>query len=563
MFRGKKHVRHGPCRLFRRARLQLEPLEERAVPATITWANSSGGDWDTAANWSPAQVPGAGDDAVINTAGITITHGVNDSDSVNSITSNAAFTLSISSGSLSVASASTLSALTQSGGTLTGAGTVTVSGLLTWSGGTMSGSGLTVANGGMTLSGTHFELLSGRTFDNNGTANWTGDTNYIEMQSAAVWNNESGGVLDSENAGQEIYNDGGAASTFNNAGLFELTTGATTTTSEVAFNNTGSVNVQVGELSLTGGGADSGTGSFTVAAGATLGFDDSATTNFSGSASVSGAGTGEFGSLGEPSTTNFASGTTYDLTGGITCDGGTLNFNAGANVQAIGSTLTCSSSGGIYFNSGANYPSAFNLTTLSISSGTVDFSSGAAINVMTLNQSGGILTGSDTITVSGVTTWSSQSTMSGSGTLIAQGGLTISDPASSGFVYLNTRTLENFGTATFASSGGNYFQMQGSTIINEAGATWNLTGEGFTANSGADSFNNEGIFNSAGSSEINVPFTNSGSVAVNSGALTLGDGGGSSGGSITIAMSSTLDFDSSYGLNGTTGVSGSGSVTLA
>lgn len=28
-------------------RLQLEPLEERVLPSTITWINSGGGDWDT------------------------------------------------------------------------------------------------------------------------------------------------------------------------------------------------------------------------------------------------------------------------------------------------------------------------------------------------------------------------------------------------------------------------------------------------------------------------------------------------------------------------------------
>jgi hypothetical protein len=32
---------------------------------TLTWSNSSGGHWETAANWTPAKVPSAGDDVII------------------------------------------------------------------------------------------------------------------------------------------------------------------------------------------------------------------------------------------------------------------------------------------------------------------------------------------------------------------------------------------------------------------------------------------------------------------------------------------------------------------
>ena len=31
--------------------LQLQPCEDRVVPATITWINEAGGGWMTAANW--------------------------------------------------------------------------------------------------------------------------------------------------------------------------------------------------------------------------------------------------------------------------------------------------------------------------------------------------------------------------------------------------------------------------------------------------------------------------------------------------------------------------------
>src|SRR5271154_356196 len=40
-----------------------------ADAATITWTNTAGGNWSVAANWSPNQVPGSSDDAVITASG--------------------------------------------------------------------------------------------------------------------------------------------------------------------------------------------------------------------------------------------------------------------------------------------------------------------------------------------------------------------------------------------------------------------------------------------------------------------------------------------------------------
>jgi hypothetical protein len=66
--------------------------------ATITWNNSKGGDWSTASNWTPNQVPAAGDDAEIIASGIytvTITTG---GVAVNNLTTAAGATLAIGSG---------------------------------------------------------------------------------------------------------------------------------------------------------------------------------------------------------------------------------------------------------------------------------------------------------------------------------------------------------------------------------------------------------------------------------------------------------------------------------
>src|SRR4051812_40647221 len=67
-------------------KLWCEVLEDRITPTTNIWINANGGNWDTAANWSTGSVPGAGDDAVINTAAAaTITIHGGDTESVHSL----------------------------------------------------------------------------------------------------------------------------------------------------------------------------------------------------------------------------------------------------------------------------------------------------------------------------------------------------------------------------------------------------------------------------------------------------------------------------------------------
>ncbi|HZT79054.1 MAG TPA: hypothetical protein VFA26_02430, partial [Gemmataceae bacterium] len=49
-----------PIRI-RQFRPSVEVLEDRWVPANLTWVGPAGGKWSVAANWAPAQVPGNGD----------------------------------------------------------------------------------------------------------------------------------------------------------------------------------------------------------------------------------------------------------------------------------------------------------------------------------------------------------------------------------------------------------------------------------------------------------------------------------------------------------------------
>jgi hypothetical protein len=171
----------------------------------------------------------------------------------------------VANGTVNFNSDVTLTTLTLSNGTLTGAGTVTVNGLLTWTGGTMSGGGATVANGGIAVSGTSGKTLSLRTLDNVGVATWTGTGN-ITFSTHAVWNNLDTGLLD-------IRNDaslGGAQTTINNAGTIRKSAGTATSTITAALNNVGTVDAASGTLSLNGGGVNYAT--FSAEAGGVFQF---------------------------------------------------------------------------------------------------------------------------------------------------------------------------------------------------------------------------------------------------------------------------------------------------
>src|SRR5271170_3459562 len=95
-----------------------------AKPATITWANTNGGDWNIATNWTPAQVPVSGDNVIITTNG-TYT-----------VTNSSSATL----GNLTLGGTNGIQTLTLSSLTLTNIGLVNSNGVLNWGGGDLEGS---------------------------------------------------------------------------------------------------------------------------------------------------------------------------------------------------------------------------------------------------------------------------------------------------------------------------------------------------------------------------------------------------------------------------------------
>ena len=227
----------------------------------ITWTNSSGGNWNVAANWSPNQVPASTDDAYItNNGSYTVT--LNASATVGSLT------LGGTSGTQSfVANANTLTlngassvgsngAFNLGGGTLGGAGSLSVNGPFSWSGGTINNTGGVTLNGTSSLSGAgNFTLVLAGLLVNAGPLTWGGRGQNLYVSSGTLTNLATGTITIT--ADVSAVNGGGSG--IGNAGVMRKTGGTGTTTLGVPFVNTGDVQVQSGMLSVTGGGSASGT----------------------------------------------------------------------------------------------------------------------------------------------------------------------------------------------------------------------------------------------------------------------------------------------------------------
>jgi len=156
------------------------------------------------------------------------------------------------------AAGGTTGALDLSAGTLGGTGLLTVSGAMTWTGGSLAGAGGTtrvLSGGTLSLAGGTKTLNSGYTLENAGTATWS--AGQFNTGSGAVLRNLAGGTFNITltATASVLYNLGGAAPSFENAGTLNRTSGAGVPVIDVAFVNTGTVNVTVDSLRIQGGGS--------------------------------------------------------------------------------------------------------------------------------------------------------------------------------------------------------------------------------------------------------------------------------------------------------------------
>ncbi len=130
-----RHRRPNPF-----ARLDLEKLEVRLVPASYFWTGGAGTlNWGDKGNWSGTVVPGSGDDVTINVA-VSGPITISGTQAVNSLTDTTA-ALVESSGSFTLTAASSVSKnFTLTSGTLTANGGLTqTSATFTFNGGSIGG----------------------------------------------------------------------------------------------------------------------------------------------------------------------------------------------------------------------------------------------------------------------------------------------------------------------------------------------------------------------------------------------------------------------------------------
>jgi RHS repeat-associated protein len=130
--------------------------------------------------------------------------------------------------------------------TLTGTGTLEVSGSFAWSGGTMSGSGKTVLRSGATgtSAGASDELIQ-RTFVNEGTFTFPED--FISLEEGAEIENIGTFDANSESYGL-IIKGGGAEPRIVNLGTFQKTAGSGVTDVDPNFENLGIIREVTGEF---------------------------------------------------------------------------------------------------------------------------------------------------------------------------------------------------------------------------------------------------------------------------------------------------------------------------
>ncbi|HEX3150377.1 MAG TPA: RHS repeat-associated core domain-containing protein [Gemmataceae bacterium] len=378
--------------------LRLGTLEERLVPATFRWVNPAGGDFATAANWEDqagnAGVPGATDDAIILTNGVTVTS--TSANAVHNLTSTA--TLSITAGTLTAAAANligptdiaggdlilggvgTASSLSLSAGSLGGAGRVDVASGMIWTGGTVAADVHVAGTATLDMSGATLKALDNATLTNDGTATWAGAGGIEFRHNAAMVND--GIFHDQADHAVTFTGSAGEAAVWYNPGQYIKEAGAGITDIGISFNNTGTLEADSGTLKLSGttvqinASSQLTAGSWVIGAGATLDVPGQSVFTNQASITLAGAGasftpmsgmTGNIGSLTLTDGANFTDPVTFINLGQLTV-GPASTLNVASLFQNAG-TIKIEVAGRPASN---QFGRIINSSGMSISLGTLD-----------------------------------------------------------------------------------------------------------------------------------------------------------------------------------------------
>lgn len=527
--------------------------------ATILWTNTAGGNWATAANWSPNTVPTLADTVFITNNGtytVTVNSGTLPMDQLivggasGTQTVSVATTTTLTMVGPSVFEANGRLRLGASFAVANSSNTLTINGAIIWTSGTLQGTGDLVLNSPLNLTSGGVKQLFGKGVVNHSTVTIAGGD--VTVGATSSFSNSPAGVFDFAadfNLGTTVN-----TSTLINNGLIRKSVGTGAAFIYPRLANYGTIEVQTGELLLNG--------TF-VTNFNTIAVSNQARINFSPNTSASlpagsvVVGGGDF----EVSSGTVTIDGLIDVTGTNTFSGGTTTINGTNNLPGTLEVLG-SGSATVNFN-GANY-SATGPVRLN---GTVNFNGTgtASPSWLTITEGfGGILGGSNLVTVNGPLIWRG-GVIGGTNLLVVNGPFISSNALTKS---LSGRTLVINNSAVIAASGG--FSAGGGCLIsNVAGATWEFAadqGISVGAGGGGRFVNNGTVLKSAGTglTSIAIPFTNSSSVQVDSGTLRL-DGAGTQTGAFTIGPAGTLDISPASGfvLTPASAVSGAGNFIIS
>ena len=352
-----------------------------------------------------------------------------------------------------------------------------------------------------------------------------------------------------------------------------LLNGPTTISGEVAFDggrvleNKGTLTWADGEIDLgyTSGG-NIGNATLKNDAGATFDIQsDNEIYNGKGANTLVNAGTLEKTDTTGTTEIDVAltnTGTVSVHTGTLLLDGGGSSA-AGAITAASGTTIAF---GGGTFTLGAGTIGGKGL--VSVKGGKLELGSGS-VNVTSFEQDYGTVDGSGTLTVKGVANFDGPVYQSGTGKTLLQGATTISDNVAldGGRVLENQKTLTWSDGAISLGYNPSSTNIGNATIKNDSGATFNIQSDRtIYKEKGTTSFVNAGTLektNSTGTTYIEVPFINTGTVSVHTGTLQF-DNAMTGSGSFTVSSGAALILDASATTAANTIyiASGGGSVSL-
>ena len=434
--------------------------------------------------------------------------------------------LLLTGGSLDFSSGELISppSVTHSNGTLLGADTVDVAGAYDWSGGNQEGTGTTTVGGMLNVTG--IVIHRTRPIHLNGGAVMTGSGFYSHGQGAGI-NLAAGQTFDFQGDSDFDHGQGGVRGTFTNQGNITKSSGTGTSTLDMVLQHSnGVVSSSSGELSF--GGDITATAPFTVAAGAFLRFN-AGNHALNPGAQVTGAGTVRF------SANTVSLNDLYDVTGGTQqFPSGTTSFNNAALVLNVG--------------------------PLTITGGTLDFSSGETISPPSVTHANGSLHGADAVNVAGAYDWGGGS-QEGVGTTTVGGVLNIT-----AVVIHRTRTI-NLNGGGVMSGGAFYSHGQGATINLASGQTFDFqTDNNFDHGQGGarGTFNNQGTLTKSGgtgSSIMDMSLNHTGGIVSAAAGQLFLRGGVTASAPFTVAALGILNFDgATQNLNAGATVSGAGTV---